>query len=190
MGIQGAIADTVAPEEHRSGASQKGACWLTGCGYTHSMPAIVTSPELTAQDWTLLVIGAVPGRDVEPVQLQKSLFLLSRNLSHAQLCVKSFYDFQPYDYGPFCSAVYEDAERLARDGLVNIARPPETRFNTYSVTETGAARAHALAAALPKPTFEYLRRVVMWTTSLSFTQLVTAIYRAFPDMKVNSVFAG
>lgn len=148
------------------------------------------APVLTPGDWTLLVIAAAPGQAIEPVQLQKSLFLLGRNLSRAQLRVANFYEFSAYDYGPFCSAVYEDAERLEREGLVRIARPPETRFNMYSVTEAGVARAAKIGSGLAEPTREYLRAVVTWTRSLSFNDLVSSIYKAFPEMKANSVFSG
>jgi len=35
---------------------------------------------------------------------------------------------------------------------------------------------------------KYLDDVVEWTRSLSFTELVKAIYQDYPDMKANSVF--
>jgi hypothetical protein len=145
---------------------------------------------MTSQDWTLLVIAANGGRPIEPVQLQKSLFLIGRNVPLKRLGVAEFYQFSPYDYGPFCSKVYEDAEQLERDGLVYIARPPFTRFNMYSPTDRGIARAKALRSALPASTSEYLQKVVAWTTELTFNQLVSSIYDAFPEMRANSVFQG
>jgi uncharacterized protein YwgA len=78
---------------------------------------------MTPKDWTLLVIAAADPKPLQPVQLQKSLFLLGRNLSPEQLQVKEFYDFQPYDYGPFCSDIYSNAEKLSDEGLIRIDRP-------------------------------------------------------------------
>ena len=143
---------------------------------------------MTSRDWTLLAIASATPQAVQPVQLQKSLFLLGRNLSPAQLGVAQFYEFAAYDYGPFCSSIYQDAEQLEREGLVTIRRPPLTRFNQYSATAEGMLRAEALRANAPKRASKYLEAVVTWVQALSFDQLVSAIYTAYPDMKENSVF--
>lgn len=144
--------------------------------------------KLLPEDWTLLVIAAGGARPLEPVQLQKSLFLLAKRLPPERLRVREFYSFAPYDYGPFCRDVYDDAERLERDGLIQIERPPYTRFNRYTPTPAGLQRAEELRKMLDEPTRVYLQSVVDWTVSLSFNQLVSAIYDAYPEMREKSVF--
>jgi len=141
------------------------------------------------KDWTLLVVaqGKLP---LQPVQLQKSLFLLSRNLTSSQLQTKSFYEFDPYDYGPFCGSVYSDAEDLETAGLVAIQRPPESRYNHYGITDLGLQKAQSIESKLDKNALEYLKKVVQFTQSVSFNQLVSAIYTTYPDMKANSAFRG
>lgn len=49
------------------------------------------------------------------VQLQKSLFVLGRR--RAKDLGGDFYNFQPYDYGPFDASVYHDADALPLAGL-------------------------------------------------------------------------
>jgi uncharacterized protein YwgA len=98
-------------------------------------------------DWTLIAI-ANANDSLLPVQLQKSLFLLGSNLKPRQLKTKKYYTFEPYDYGPFCSDVYADAEELETHGLVAIKRPPEVRYKEYSVTELGARKAKELESEL------------------------------------------
>jgi hypothetical protein len=44
---------------------------------------------MTRKDWTLLVIAASEKKPLQPVHLQKSLFLLARNLSLGELKVRS-----------------------------------------------------------------------------------------------------
>ena len=144
--------------------------------------------KLEPKDWTLLVIAERGGKQVAPVVLQKTLFLLGERVSLAQLNASAFYEFVPYDYGPFCREVYVDASDLEDDGLIRILRPPETRFNTYAATPDGLRRAVELRAAIPDKTRGYLHRVMEWASSLTFNQLVSAIYREFPAMKQNSVF--
>jgi uncharacterized protein YwgA len=140
---------------------------------------------MNPKDWTLLVIAARKGKMVQPVQLQKSLFLLKKNLSLPQLQVSRFYQFEPYDYGPFCSKIYADAENLCEEGLVHIDR---VSYRLYSATEDGLAAAARLKRALTDEAKDYLSKVVEWTCALSFNDLVSAIYRAYPDMKKNSIF--
>ncbi len=143
---------------------------------------------MTPQDWTLLVIAAASGKPVQPVQLQKALFLISRGLNAQQRQTDAFYEFTPYDYGPFSSDVYRDAEALEESGFVKIVRPPETRYREYSVTATGMERAQELRRSLGAPAAGYLQRVVDFVRALSFNALVSAIYKAYPEMRANSVF--
>ena len=143
---------------------------------------------MTPRDWTLLVIAAADPKPLQPVQLQKSIFLLGRNLSSAQLQVKEFYQFQPYDYGPFCSDIYSDAEKLSDEGLIRIDPPLSLSYQQYHITDQGRTKAAQLRAKLPKKVTSYLGAVVTWVTALPFSRLISAIYKAYPEMKVNSVF--
>jgi hypothetical protein len=141
------------------------------------------------EDWTLLVIAAAKRPGLSPVQLQKSLFLLGEELDPAELG-DSFYEFAPYNYGPFDVAVYQDAERLADEGLVAITRTAERRWALYESTGDGAAKAKSLRTEASSHAVEYLDRVVAWVQRLSFHDLVRAIYAQFPEYRANSVFQG
>src|SRR5580658_189044 len=95
---------------------------------------------VTPKDWTLLVIAAGGGAPLSPVQLQKSLFLIGENLTASQLCVKKFYPFRPYDYGPFNAQIYRDAEELDFEGFIVVSSDSRP-YRRYSVTDGGLARA-------------------------------------------------
>ena len=144
---------------------------------------------MTRKDWTLMVI-AEGDSPLRPVQLQKSLFLISKALTPPQLQEANFYVFEPYDYGPFSRYIYLDADDLERNGLVTIQRPPEQRYNHYRITELGRQEAEALKSRLNPELRQYLGEVVKFTQTTSFNQLVSAIYAAYPEMKANSVFSG
>lgn len=137
------------------------------------------------RDWTLLTIAAA-SRPVSPVQLQKSLFLLGQNLP--KVVGSDFYSFTPYNYGPFDAAVYQDAEELERNGLLLEARVPGGWWREYSPTREGLRAAAALEREAPAGALKYLAQVVGWAQSLSFQQLVRAIYKQYPSFKANSVF--
>lgn len=138
------------------------------------------------KNWALLAIAAASGEPVSPVQLQKSLFLLGRELG--DLVSGDFYEFQPYNYGPFDIAVYKDAEELASEGLITITRPPHARYNEYRATAMGLARATCIREQAPARAAKYLETAVAWARRLSFSELVQAIYAKYPDTRVNSVF--
>jgi len=139
-------------------------------------------------DWTLLAICAANGKGLSPVQLQKALFLLGRELTDA--VGSGYYDFRPYHYGPFDRQVYADAEGLAAAGEVAIARREGENWNRYLATAEGCARAEGVKHGAPSEAVDYLNRVVQWALRQSFQQLVRAVYDKYPEMRANSVFQG
>ena len=140
-------------------------------------------------DWVLLVTTLGDGTPMTPVQLQKSVFLAGRLLPSAQ-AQKDFYTFEPYNYGPFCAAIYRDAEALAGQGLLNISVSPSGGWRQYCATPSGRAKAEEMQKTLPPEEAEYLKRLVDWVRSVPFAQLLRTIYERWPDYKVNSIFAG
>jgi hypothetical protein len=136
-------------------------------------------------DWNLLAIAAAGGQPLSPVQLQKALFLFEHAFGTA--FEGPGYNFLPYDYGPFSVAVYHDAEHHAAVGNVMIARLPGG-WSQYAATQQGLTTAQAVAQRAPQPALTYLREVVAWARSLSFQQLVRAIYDKFPEYRERSVF--
>jgi len=118
-----------------------------------------------------------------PAQLQKALFLLGKKGKVGG----SFYNFRPYNFGPFSAEIYQDAELLEAEGLVRIDRKePGRPWALYAATADGIAAADSIK--VDGKTRDYLQRLVEWARSLSFQQLVSAVYREFPEQRVNSVF--
>jgi uncharacterized phage-associated protein len=140
-------------------------------------------------DWALLAIAAARGELLTPVQLQKVLFLLGAQ--KPQDVGQPFYAFRPYNYGPFSSDVYLDADALEQEGLVRIDRSgPGRSWSVYRATPEGLDQATRLAAQLPADLSSYLDRLVQWARLLTFQQLVSAVYSAFPEQRANSIFVG
>lgn len=122
-----------------------------------------------------------------PVQIQKILFILEKNVS-AELGGPSF-DFKPYDYGPFDAAVYDQLRTLEHEELVT-ASPTQRGWKKYQLTSAGTIAGKAVLAELSPRLSSYILDVSKFVLSLSFAELVSAIYKAYPEMKVNSVFRG
>jgi len=136
--------------------------------------------------WVILALRAAGKRGLTAVQLQKSLFLLGQR--RAADVGKGFYRFEPYDYGPFDATVYADAETLVNEGWIVVDHSQGHSLRRYLLTANGKADAEVLSHTAPPGAVEYLDKVVPWAQSLTFSQLVRAIYDAYPHMRANSVF--
>lgn len=126
--------------------------------------------------------------ELTPVQAQKLFFLIDQNVAGA--IGGQQYNFQPYDYGPFDSAVYSDLDWLAvpQSGMVEIVR--NGRYRTYRLTEQGRQFGLQKLTQLDAQTSDYFGRAKDWVKSLSFQGLVKSIYQAYPAMRANSIFRG
>jgi uncharacterized protein YwgA len=137
-------------------------------------------------EYVLAVLSPAAGATYTPVQLQKLFFLMDREAQH--LVDGPYYEFQPYDYGPFDGTVYDDLKALAENG--KIERIHNGRWTNYRLSEAGQVEAEQYFDKLEPDAKSYIMRASEFVRSLSFSDLVRSIYKAYPDMKVNSVFNG
>ena len=138
------------------------------------------------KDMVLAALAAGDGASLSPVQVQKLFFLIDKKLS-SELNGPHF-GFTPYHYGPFDKAVYGTLEALEELGYVEILRSSGGQRN-YMPTDKGMELGRQRLGQLPDTTVSYLRQLVHFVRSLTFVQLVSAIYAAYPEMRVNSIFA-
>ena len=140
------------------------------------------------KDFLLLVVNAADGKPLSPVQLQKSLFLIYK--AHLPELPETFYDFEPYHYGPFDIEVYHDADRLQQDDLV--LRIPSERGDWVDtvITPEGRRVADELGRELSNESREFIHKIVHWVMTQSFSSLIRYIYEHYPEFREKSVFAG
>lgn len=120
----------------------------------------------------------------KPVQVQKLFFLLDREGKH--LLNGPHFDFRPYDYGPFDREVYDEIDALEAQGLVEVLS--SGRYRMYILSQSGLEEGQKTLTEMTENARTYVSQVAKWVRELSFEQLVAAIYKRYPDMKVNSVF--
>lgn len=136
-------------------------------------------------DWVLIVLFLAGKKGLTPAQLQKTLFLLKKNILDV---AKLDYDFQPYNYGPFDVEVYRDAEGLASNGLCKIYYENGHNWGSYHITSNGMVTAKEKIKEIKPNIKNYLEQVISWVQSISFQKLIGAIYNKYPEYKVNSIF--
>ena len=132
---------------------------------------------------TLAAMAPANGEPHSPVQMQKLLFLLDREAG--ELVEGPHFDFKPYNYGPFDKTVYRILERLDQKGLVTVRSEGWRR--TYALTPKGQEQGRKLLDAMDEQARQYIERASAFVLKLSFIELVSAIYKAYPDMRENSV---
>jgi hypothetical protein len=140
------------------------------------------------QSLMLAALAASDGATHSPVQVQKLFLLLDKEIpSHVG---GPHFHFVPYDYGPFDAEVYDELTNLEAKDLVVIEREPHTRWKIYRLTPRGQRMGDELLGTMKPSVAAYIRKLSAWVRSLAFAQLVSAIYKEYPEMQVNSVFRG
>ncbi len=161
----------------------------------------------------LLRAGAECGPEPEPVvgitRLMKLLFLLEKEASITQVLASGerYFDFQPYDMGPFDADVYDAIEFLEDVKLVKatptgrsaaedaversrlladvdadaLAQSEYTPPEAFRLTATGVDVARKLLETLPAEVRASLERVKRDYNPMPLRDLLRYVYRRYPD---------
>jgi uncharacterized protein len=150
------------------------------------------SSSMNRRDLVLTILAAADGRTFTPVQIQKAVFLICDRMPNLIDDEVPGFQFVPYDYGPFDSAVYDELAALARNGHAIIAPSAQGNYYTYAASDAGLSRGEDLLwrQQLSHAETDYIIRISEWVRSLSFARLVKSIYEAYPHMRANSIFRG
>lgn len=156
------------------------------------MTEVAARAALDRCDWLLLlldraVLGAEGPDELDPVRIQKSMFLLSQR---GPARAREFYTFRAYDWGPFSSAIYTDLASLTQRGYLDEIQAPGRTWSTYHVTARGHQLATQKAALAGEAAIGWLKQAREFVTTRSFAQLLRDIYDLYPDYAVNSRFDG
>jgi uncharacterized protein len=142
---------------------------------------------MNRSDLTLAALAAGgENATYSPVQVQKLFFLIDREATH--LVGGPYFNFVPYDYGPFDKSVYDELTSLAASDLARVENTG--RYRVYSLSQRGYGEGLDRLSRLSNATQTYIKGLAGWVRGLSFEQLVAAIYNRYPEMKANSVFRG
>jgi hypothetical protein len=161
---------------------------LAGSSRSSRAPQTRARPETTVTKNELILAALAPanGKPFTPVQVQKLFFILDRKVPEA--IGGPHFDFTPYHYGPFDAGVYRSLEAMAQEELVAITQRSGFSMQTFRLTPDGQKRGELALSSMDPRTREYVSRLSEFVRTSSFENLVAAVYREFPEMKVNSIF--
>jgi len=135
---------------------------------------------------TLATLAASNGAVHTPVQIQKLLFLLDNKIP--EKINGPHFNFVPHNYGPFDRTIYDVLRILEDQGQVEIIRDPSLQWSRYRTTPEGQEEGEEILGRLDAVFSEYIKELSEFVRGLSFSQLVSYIYKEYPEMQVNSVF--
>lgn len=138
---------------------------------------------MNQRELLLVSMAAAKGESYQAVQIQKLIFLLEK-----KTLGRSVFDFKPEGYGPFDPTIFHLLDQLAAEGFVEIYELLPSGERRYRLKPTGEELAIVIWNSLPCDMQKYFVILSQWVRSLPFHELVGAIYKAYPDMRVNSVF--
>lgn len=140
-------------------------------------------------DWLLLLLARGPlGADgpegLDPVRIQKGMFLLSK-LGPS----RDVYEFRPHHWGPFSRDIYSDLGALASRGLVSKEPVPGQSWSRWEVTAKGEEEAERFKEGLSPEAAAWMRRLRRFLTTRSFNRLLEDVYERFPEFAVRSRYS-
>lgn len=121
-----------------------------------------------------------------PVQVQKLLFLIDKNV--ASTIGGPFFHFQPYAYGPFDKQICDLLAKLKNEGDIEEVRNSSLQWAKYRLTTQGQKKGEVIMDSIDRGAKKYIVQLSTFVRSLSFSSLVSAIYKEYPEMRANSVF--
>lgn len=149
----------------------------------------VESGEITTMTRNQLVLAAMsPGRGeyFMPVQVQKMFFLLDQQIP--TLIGGPHFAHKAADYGPYDPMVYETINELITQGLAVAERQSGNSYKSYRLSYEGQKQGEHLLESMGEVAREYTQGVCEFVLSCNLRELVSAIYEAYPAMRVNAVF--
>lgn len=139
-------------------------------------------------DWLLLLLspdalGAGGPEGLDPVRIQKGMFLLSKMGPS-----RDVYEFKPYHWGPFSRDIYSDLDALAARGLVSKEPVPGQSWSRWQATAMGEEHAEEFGRTLSPKAVGWVARLRRFLTTRSFNKLLDDVYEEFPEFAVRSQF--
>ncbi len=141
---------------------------------------------MSRKDLVVAALASAKGSAFSPVQIQKLLFLIDRRIGRD--IGGPYFDFIPYHYGPFDKGIYGIIDSLVKQGVVDVIPVQGLRWKLYKLTPFGQTKGESTLSQFREKYRSYIANLSMYVLRLTFDDLVSVIYRSYPEMEVNSIF--
>jgi DNA-binding PadR family transcriptional regulator len=136
-------------------------------------------------DWLVAFMAAGdPDRTLDPVRIQKGLFLLSEEGPGP---LRNLYEFEPYHFGPCSFELYRDLDSLEAEGLLQSQVPPGQTWKTYELTAQGRQAGGAVLDHADPHSRQAIEGAMEFVMTRSFRRLLKDVYSKYPAYATKSV---
>jgi uncharacterized protein len=123
---------------------------------------------------------------LDRLRMQKGVFLLEMRGSPGW---RDLYGFEPYNWGPYSSALARDLRDLTVDGLIDV-ETGGARHDRYRTSATGETWLENELTSLSNLEVTFIKSVRQFVTTRRFSSLLRDVYAAYPEFATRSRFAG
>jgi len=143
---------------------------------------------MNRNDFVLAVFASSNNAIYSPVQIQKLFFLIEKKIP--EISENNYFNFTPYNYGPFDPNIYDVISELISTEDLEMIIDINSKIIKYNTTKKGQIRGEHILHSLGEKVADKIRILSEFVRKLSFSELVSAIYKEYPDMKKYSIFRG
>jgi len=147
-----------------------------------------TMPSLTKTQAILLLFFLGSDGEIDPIRIMKGLFLFNMKARPHWLTPEAKYTFKAYSYGPYSSQLTSDLRALSLNGYLTETQAPGQSWHYYNLTDKGRRTASEYEKQISPIALAYLHELRDYVLRLSFSALLKAVYKMYPQYAVNSVF--
>lgn len=139
---------------------------------------------LSKDYWILLALKYAP---LDRIHLMKALFLVWYRSGKN---IPSYFEFEPYLYGPCSLELYRSIDNLLKEGLIIQAPHSIQEWSNYYLTSKGKEKVDELVGQVDKNLLKTIQSVVAQLSGLGFHKLLEIVYSEAPEFAVNSLAKG
>jgi hypothetical protein len=136
--------------------------------------------EMNKKDFVWKVFSLIPSPDINvltPIKLQKLFFLIEKRVGQEA----SFFNFQPYLYGPYDKDLKDTVDSLVEDGVIGIGNANGVKYYKLNTPANNDDM-------LDQNKRDFIQNNLFpFVLTKSFKDLCLSIYKEFPEMAKNSV---
>lgn len=141
--------------------------------------------ELKARQKNLLAL--IGKATLSPIKIMKGMFIFSEETKKLTKSDER-YEFEPYNYGPCSTQIYDDLNTLESFGYIKSEPAIGQSWKYYSLTAKGLKFAEKYLHSIDEKIAKYIDSIRNYVDHTSFRKLLKDIYSNYPSYAVNSLF--
>ncbi len=149
------------------------------------------SEELTPEEWVLAFVLAGNPSNPNDVEIRGKLLFIKEFfvfVKEIKLDLDTFFNFIPFDYGPFSFQLASILDHLIKSGLISVseAQVKTGKRYDYKLTPLGAERSRGIYEAIDPNIRSRLEKLRSDATKMGYFSVLRYVYSRYPEYTIAS----